>query len=212
MENLRNRTIVKLIKGNEEKKLQKLLSDPLYARSAVFGESLAGIQMHKDHILKNKPAYTGMTVLELSKTLMYEFYYGRLILKYGSNCQRLYTDTDSLLLEIKTEDVYKDMETDLYLYDTSDFRKDHPLHSQKNKKVIGKMKDECAGALISETICLRSKMYSIWQENEKNIKKAKGTTKVVTKQEIQHGHYKDALFNKFAFKHGIHTYIHTYFI
>ena len=95
------------------------------------------------------------------------------------------------------------METDLYLYDTSDFPKDHPLHSQKNKKVIGKMKHECAGALISETICLRSKMYSIWQENEKNIKKAKGTTKVVTKQEIQHGHYKDALFNKFAFKYGM---------
>ena len=80
------------------------------------------------------------------------------------------------------------------------FRKNYQLHSQKNK-VIGKMKDECAGVRISETICLKSKMYSIWQENKKNIKKAKGTTKVVTKKEIQHQHYKDALFKKEAFKH-----------
>ena len=131
MKNLRNRTIVKLVKGNEQEKLQKLLSDPLYATAAIFGESLAGIQMHKDHILMNKPAYTGMTVLELSKTLMYDFFYNYLMPQYGTNCQLLYTDTDSLLLEIKTEDVYKDMGKSLYLYDTSDFPKDHPLHSQK---------------------------------------------------------------------------------
>ena len=86
-------------------------------------------------------------------------------------------------------------------YDTSVFPKDHPLHSQKNKKVIGKMKDECAVAPISEVVCLHSKMYSILLENDKNIKKAKGTTKVVTKKEILHQHHKDALFNKFAFNH-----------
>ena len=164
MENLRNRTVVKLVKGNEEEKLQKLTSHPLYARSAVFGESLAGIQMHKEHILINRPVYTGMCVLDLSKTLMYEFYYRHLDYKYGSKCQLLYTDTDSLLLEIRTEDVFKDMQKSLFHYDTSDFPKDHPLHSQKNKKVIGKIKDECAGAPILEAVCLRSKMYSILLE------------------------------------------------
>ena len=195
MENLRNRTIIKLVRANEQEKLQPLTSDLLHARSAVF----AGIhEMHKDHFLMNKPAYTGMSVLELSKNLMHEFYYLYLEPKYGSNCQLLYTDTDSLLLEIKTEDVYKDMKRSLSHYDTRDFPKDHPLHSQKNKKVIGKMKDECAGEPISEAVCPRSKMYSIWLENEQNIKKAKGTTKVVTKKEIQHQHYKDALF-----KHGM---------
>ena len=203
MENLRNRTIVKLVRANKQKKLQKLLSDPLYDRSAVFGESLAGIQMHKDHILMNRPVYTGMCVLDLSKILMYDFYYNHLKAKYGSNCQLLYTDTDSLLLEIKTEDVYKDMGENLDYYDTSDFPKDHPLHSQKNKKVPGKMKDECAGALISEAVCLRPKMYSILLENEKNIKKAKGTTKSVTKKQITHQNYKQALFNKSDFKHGM---------
>ena len=203
MENLRNRTIVKLVRGNKQRKLQKLLSKPLYARSAVFGESLAGIQLHKDHILMNRPVYTDMCVLELPKNLMYDFYYNHLEPKYGLSCQLLYTDTDSLLLEIKTEDVYKDMGENLDYYDTSDFSKDHPLHSQKNKKVLGKMKDECAGALISEAACLRSKMYSILLENEKNIKKAKGTTKSVTKKQITHENYKQALFNKTVFKHGM---------
>ena len=159
--------------------------------------------MHIADILMKRPVYTGMCVLDLSKTLMYEFYYRHLDYKYGSKCQLLYTDTDSRLLEIKTEDVYKDMQKSLFHYDTSDFPKDHPLHSQKNKKVIGKMKDECAGEPISEFVCLRSEMYSILLENDKNIKKAKGTTKVVTKKEILHQHYKDALFNTFTFKHGM---------
>ena len=122
--------------------------------------------MHKDHILMNRPVYTGMCVLDLPKTLIYDFYYNHLEPKYGLNCQLLYTDTDSLLLDIKTEDVYKDMGENLDYYDTSDFPKDHPLHSQMNKKVLGKMKDECKGALISEAVCLRSKMYSILLEND----------------------------------------------
>ena len=75
MENLRNRTVVKLVRAGEEAKLRKLLSNPLFASAAVFGESLAGIQMHKERILMNKPVYTGMWVLELSKLLMYEFFF-----------------------------------------------------------------------------------------------------------------------------------------
>ena len=203
MENLRNRTVVKLGRLNEGEKLQKLISHPLIARATVFGESLAGIQMHKDSIMMNRPVFTGMCVLDLSKTLMYEFYYFHLDYKYGPRCQLLYTDTDSLLLEIKTEDVYKDMEASLSYYDTSDFPRDHPLHSQENKKVIGKMKDECTGVPVSEVVCLRSKMYSILLGNDKNIKRAKGTTKVVTKKEILHQNYRDAIFNKEAFKHGL---------
>ena len=109
---------------------------------------------------------------------MYEFYYNHLKDKYGSNCQLLYTDTDSLLLKNNTEDVYKDMETGLYYYDISDFPKDHPLHSQKNKKVLGKMKDECAGALISEAVCLRSKKSSILLETRKTSKKRKAQRKM----------------------------------
>ena len=68
IENLRNRTVVKLVRAGEEAKLRKLLSSPLFSRAAVFGESLAGIQMHKDRILMNKPVYTGMCILDLSKS------------------------------------------------------------------------------------------------------------------------------------------------
>ena len=203
MENLRNRTIVKLVRSNKPRKLQSLLSDSLYAQHSIFGESLAGIQMHKDHILINRPVHTGMCVLELSKTLMYNFYYNHVEPKYGSNYQLLYTDTDLLLLDIKTEDIYKDMGENLDYYDTSDFPKDHPLHSQINKKVLGKMKDEFRGALISEAVCLRSKMYSILLENGQNTKKAKGTTKAVKENQITHQNYKNALFNKTASKHGM---------
>ena len=152
MENLRNRTIVKLVRADEHRKRQSLLSDPLYAQHSIFGESLAGIQMHKDHILMKRPVYTCMFVLEFSKTLMYDFYYNHLEPRYGSNCQLLYTDTDSLLLDIKAKDNYKDMGEHLDYYDTSDFPKDHPLHSQMNKKVLGKMKDECAGSLLSQKL------------------------------------------------------------
>ena len=204
MENLRNRIDVKLVRSHERDKLRQLIASPLFARATVFSNNLAGIQMHKSKIIFKRPIYTGMCILDLSKTLMYDFYYKHLKLKYGPRVSLLYTDTDSLLLEIKTEDVYRDMENLRdELYDTSDYPKDHPLHSQLNKKVIGKMKDECSGKPISEVVCLRSKMYSILLEGDKNIKKAKGTTKVVTKKEIKHQNYKEALFGLRTFKHGM---------
>ena len=96
-----------------------------------------------------------MTILDNSKNLMYEFFYEHLKMKYGPECELIYTHTDSLLLEIQTEDIYKDMAEDIDLYDTSDYPKDHPLYSDKNKKVFGKMKDECAGKPITECVCLR---------------------------------------------------------
>ncbi|KAK3734146.1 hypothetical protein QZH41_005662 [Actinostola sp. cb2023] len=71
---------------------------------------------------------------------MFDFYYNHINARYGERCQLLYTDTDSLLLEIETEDVYKDMAEDQDLYDTSDYPKDHTLHSTVNKKILGKMK------------------------------------------------------------------------
>ena len=93
----------------------------------------------------NKPVYTGMTILENSKILMYDFFYNHLKARYGHKCELIYTDTDSLLLNIQTEDVYKDMKEDSWLYDTSKYRKDNPLYLARNKKVLGKMKDECGG-------------------------------------------------------------------
>ena len=115
----------------------------------------------------------------------------------------MYTDTDSLLLEIETDDVYKDIETNKNLYDTSDYPQEHPLYSDAYTKVLGKMKDECNGTPIAECVCLRPKMYSILKADEKNIKKAKGVKKCVVKKQIMHEQYKETLFGKKQLWHGM---------
>ena len=140
---------------------------------------------------------------------MYDFYYNQLKAQYGDRVELLYTDTDSLLLEIQTEDVCSDMSEHQSLYDTSDYLEDHPLHSKVNKKVLGKMKDECAGRVIEEYVGLRPKMYSILEAPRQVkqpghcIKKAKGVKKNVVKKHIRHGQYREALFSKKTFRYGM---------
>ena len=113
------------------------------------------------------------SILDLSKHLMYDFYYNQLKAQYGESCQLLCTDTDSLLLELETEDVCKDMAQTQDLYDTSDYPQDHPLYSSANKKVLGKLKDECAGRAIAEYVGLRPKMYSILETGGKTLRRRK---------------------------------------
>ena len=177
MENLRNRVEVKIVRYWETGKIRKLLSSPSFDRFIIFGNGMAGIHMRKTKLVLNKPVYTGMTILENSKILMYEFYYNYLKARYGHQCELVYTDTDSLILVIKTEDVYKDMQEHSWMYDTSNYPKDHPLYDNRNKKALGKMKDECGGRVINEVVAVRPKMYSV-EVGEKNIRKAKGVKKM----------------------------------
>ena len=134
---------------------------------------------------------------------MYDWYYNHLKSFYGQRAQLLYTDTDSLVLEIETEDVYADMKQNTDQYDTSNYPKDHPLHSIKNKKVLGKTKDECAGAPIAEFVCLRPKMYSVLTADENERRKAKGVKKHVVKKQIRHEQYKECLSQSKIFHHGM---------
>ncbi|XP_034266860.1 uncharacterized protein LOC117661806 [Pantherophis guttatus] len=204
IENLRKRVNVKLVRANEEKKLWSLIASPAFAQANIFDDDLVAIQVHKSHLVLNRPIYVGMSILDLSKYLMYDFYYNKMKAQYGECCQLLYTDTDSLLLEIQTENVYEDMITQADLYDTSNYPKDHSLHSITNKKVLGKMKDECAGVAIAEYVGLHPKMYSILEAGgpeAKNIKKAQGVKKSVVKKHIHHEHYKEALFSNRTFGH-----------
>lgn len=146
-----------------------------------------------------------MSILDLSKYLMYDFYYNKMKTQYGERCQLLHTATDSLL-EIQTEDVYKDMTTQADLYDTSDYPEDHFLHSITNKKVLGNMKDECARSPIAEYVGLRPKMYLVLEAGgpgAKNIKKAQDVKKNIVKKHICHEHYKEALLDKRIFHHGM---------
>ena len=135
MENVQNRINVHLVRcGSEKNKTHKLTRRPNYARAKIFDYNLAAIHMYKTNLKLNRPVYVRMSILDLSKYFMYEFYYNHLKNKYGDRCNLLYTDTDSLLLEIKTEDVYKYMAENKDLYDFSNYPKDHFLYSEDNKK------------------------------------------------------------------------------
>jgi len=171
MENLRNPINVKIVRSWETNNIRHLVASPSYARYKIFGNKLAGIHMHKMRLLLEKPIYSGMTILEASRILMYDFFYNQIKARYGPKCELIYTDTYSLLMEIEMDDVYRDIAEDLVLYDTSNYPKEHLLYSSKNKKVLGKMKDECAGRVIDEAVAIRSKMYLIKEEKEKMSRK-----------------------------------------
>ena len=127
MENLRNRVDAKIARDWETDKISKLVSSPSFERFTSFGNDMAGIHMQKTKLVLNKPVYTGMTILENSKILTYDFFYNYLKAKYGPKCELIYINTDSLLLNIQTEDAYKDINEDSWLYDTSNYPKEHLL-------------------------------------------------------------------------------------
>ena len=195
MENVRNRVDIQLCSKKE--KAVKLFSKTNFDKRTIFSENLIAIHMHRKKMKLNKPIYLGMSILDLSKTLMYDFHYNYIKPKYGENAKLLFTDTDSLMYEIKTQDFYKDISKDVEkMFDTSNYPKEHPsgIKTGVNKKVIGMMKDECGGKQIEEFVGLRSKLYSyIMSESEE--KKCKGIKKNVIKKEITFQNYKDCLFN-----------------
>ena len=168
MENLRKRTNIELV--TNEKRLFKLTAKPTYVSSKIFDENLVGVHTKKERLLQIKPSYVGMCILDLSKTLMYDFHYNYIRKKY-TNCQLLFTDTDSLFYHIKTErDVYEDFWLDKNLFDNSDYPKSSKFFFGENKKVIGKFKDEAAGKPILEFVGLKSKMYSYTKEEYERVK------------------------------------------
>ena len=135
-----------------------------------------------------------MAILDISKTLIYDFHYGFILPKYGKNQKLLFTDTDSLCYEIETEDLFEDILNDVEKgFDTSNFPKDHPSGIQgKNKKVPGMMKDEAGGRIIG----LRAKLYSYKMFEGKEEKKCKGIKKSVIKKNISFDDYKECLFSE----------------
>ena len=109
-----------------------------------------------------------MAILDLSKLLMYDFHYNYMLTKY--DIKLMFTDTDRLCYELKTDDVYKDLFQDKELFDNSDYPKTvSSFFFDENKKIIGNMKDEAAGMVIKEFIGLRSKMYC-YEINNKTTK------------------------------------------
>ena len=194
MENIRNRVDVKLV--NTEEKFKKLVAKPNFQSRKIFNENLISVHMKKTSLTMNKPVYLGMCILELSKTIMFDFHYNYIKQKYGDNAKLLFTDTDSYLYEIKTDDFYKDISGDVRdRFDTSDYPENHPsgIPTGINKKVLGMFKDEVAGKIITEFVGLRAKLYSFKMEDGKENKRCKGVKKQVVKETITHEDYKTCL-------------------
>ena len=192
MENIRNHRNIMLV--TTDKKRSKLVSEPNYHTIKLISEYLSIIEMKKTKIKMSKPIYLGLSILEISKTLMYEFWYDYMKPKYGNKVKLCYTDTDSFIINIKTNDFYEDIASDVEnRFDTSNYEVNRPLPMGKNKKVIGLMKDELGGKVIAEFATLRPKTFLT--DDGKEDKKAKGTKKCVIKKMIKFNDYKKCLLN-----------------
>ena len=191
MENVRKHRDIKLV--TTDKKRSKLVAEPNYHTIKYISENLSVIEMRRPTY---KPIYLGLSILKISKILMYEFWYDYMKPKYDDNVKLCYMDTGSFIMNIKTADFYKDIANDVEKrFDTSNYEVDRPLSTGKNKKVIGLMKNELGGRIITEFVTLRPKTYSYLTDDGKEDKKAKGTKKCLIKRMIKFNDYKNCLLN-----------------
>ena len=194
MKNVRKNRDIKLVTTSKNR--SKLVSEPSYHTINLISENLSIIEMRRTNVKMNKPIYLGLSILEISKLLMYEFWYDYMKPKYDDNIKLCYMDTDSFIINIKTEDFYKDVANDVEKrFDTSNYECDRPLPTGKNEKVIGLIKDELGERIVTDFVGLRPKTYSYLTDNCKEDKKAKGTKKCVIKRMIKFNDYKDCLLN-----------------
>ena len=155
LENLRKHRDIKLVRP--DRKRSKLVSEPIHTINLI-SEDLSVIEMKKTKVKMNKPSYLRFSILQISKILMYEFWYNYMKPKYNDNVRLCYMDTDSFVMHIKTNDFYKDIASDVEnRFDTSNYEVNRLLPTGKNKKVIGLMKNELRGKIITEFFTLRPK-------------------------------------------------------
>ena len=157
MENVRKHRDIKLVKTDHKR--NTLVSEPNYHTMKLISENLSIIEMKKVKVKMNKPIYLGLSILEIRNNTRNCYDYMKK--KYGDMVKLCYTDNDSLVMNIKTKEFYKDIAQDVEeRFDTSNYGVDRPLPKGKNKKVIGLMKDELGGGIITEFLALRPKTYS----------------------------------------------------
>ena len=183
IENIRKRQNVELV--DDRKKARKLTSKPNFDRATIFDENLVAVHMKKTEVYFNKPIFVGQAILDLSKTLMFDFHYNYIRKKYGNKAELLFTDTDSLMYLIQTDDFYHDIKKDVKKkFDTSNYVVNHPsgIKTGVNKKVIGKFKDEAAGRQITHFVGLRPKLYSFKMEEKKEGEEEKKEEKKVKEE------------------------------
>ena len=141
------------------------------------------IEMKNTKVKMNRPIYLGMSILDIRKTLMYEFWYDYIKLKYKDKAKLCYMDTDSFVIYVKTKDFYEDIANYVEKwFDTSNHENNRPLPIRKNKKVIGLFKDEIGVKIMKKFVEPRAKTYAYLMDNDTEHKKAKGTKKCVIKR------------------------------
>ena len=204
IQNDKNHRDIKLVTTANQR--NKLASEPNLVSTKYISKDLLIMEIRKTEVKMNKPIYLGQTMLDLSKTLMYKFWYDFIKPKYGDKARLCYMDTDTFVMLIKTDQFYKDISADVdRWFDTSNYDKNdnRPLEIGKNKKLLGKFKDELGGKIMTKFCALRAKTYTFlideytdddYEKNNILNKKAKGTKKCVIRREILFDNYVDSLF------------------
>jgi hypothetical protein len=193
-----NRKHVNIKLALNQNQAKRWVSKPNYETFTIMNQNKAIIKMKKSTVKLDRPIYIGHTVLELSKLHMYHLHYNVFKNIYKHNIELLYTDTDSFIYSIKTDDFYADIKSHFkHLMDLSNFEENNEYFSEKtrnkNKKRIGCIKDELGGKIIKEFCGLKSKLYSIIYDNDKIKTTAKGLQRAVLKKFVNHNHYKSVI-------------------
>lgn len=193
MENVEKRVDIRLVTHWEcrhrKPGVEALIAKPNFKSSKVFNDNLVAIQLNLAEVRYNKPLYVGFCILELSKTVMYDFFYGYLKEKYGNDVYLLYTDTDSLILEIFTSNVYEDIKENIDVFDTSNYPLDNIHGIPRGVPVLGRMKDEYPNRCITSFVGTGAKAYCITLLDD-HVKKAKGVKKYVIDKHLSVTDYK----------------------
>ena len=180
---------------NKSKDYVRCISKPSFISQKIFSKNFVTIHEVNPVLTLNKSICVGFSILDLSKLLMYEFHYKYIKSKFDAKL--LFTDTDSLVYEIKTIDVYEDFYLDKNVFDFRDYALNSKFFDPADKKGIGKMKDEFKEKIIREFVGLKSKMYLLISVDDKEVTKAKGVNKKI-RQRICY-----VLFNKKVIGHNM---------
>ena len=167
-----------------------------------FDNDLVAIHKSKVTLTLNRSEYVGMCIFDLSKVLMYEFHYDYIKNKYSNNSRLLFTDPDSLMYEIKTEDVYEDFRKDKEMFDFSNYSAESKYYDDSSKVVVGKVKDKTGGVAIKYFVGLKPKMNYCLVDDSSEHKKAKSVNRNVV-ETISYNEYKNILLNKKCLRHSM---------
>ncbi|KAJ8967847.1 hypothetical protein NQ317_002176 [Molorchus minor] len=193
MENVDNRRLIKLVTHWESIRrstgANALIAHPNFKTCSIFSEDFVAIHMGKLKVVYNKPIYLGFSILDLSKTVLYSFLYDIIKKQYGEKASLLYTDTDSLVLKVYTDNFYNYIMDNPDKFDTSNYESRNKFNIPKGVSVLGRMKDEFPADPIISFYGTGAKAYHI-QSTGKELKKAKGVKKSVIEQQLSIDDYK----------------------